>query len=373
MPSDPIEQSSEQSGEQSGEQSSEQSSEQLGEKVSHYDMAPDARINALSVDELAYFTASIRDLIGERIAGIEYAEVRRTQLAAIGGALAAIGVALLPLSSATDFVPLRWAYIAGGAVAIGVGLLVWFLFARQTNYPYPFVAPVQTWKWFYHHALPNSTAFGPSIPRTLFRGKSSTSQSNSPKNFSAEQNEFIEQFKTFGEQVVGLSNPASDATQDLKQLYLLHVNELYKNRFLTQLRQILLRGVSAVVICAGLAFLAGTGFVLFAHPDDQRASSVSTMNNAFVASSWTPTGAVRDDGISHRDVEYRVVVTVKNGGTSPMDVGTLVARDERGDPIPAEFVVKAPSVVPPAGEVELLGHVWIAGEDRSALDSISLR
>jgi hypothetical protein len=322
-------------------------------------MGVDPSVAALGEDELAYLSSTLRDLIGRRIDGIAYAETRRTQLALIGGALAAVGVALLPLSTVTLWPPLQFTYLVAGTLAIAVGLVVWVLFAAQTNFKYSFVDPAQTWKWFYWHALPNATKFGP---------KWHTRQNADAK--AAEQAEHLRQRGLFFNQVAGLSDAKIDATQDLRQLYLLHINERFKNLFLTDLRRVLVRGVQLVPMST-VATLVIASAVWFLWGSQGPSSSNEVVHSGVtIHASWSPTGFVRNAGISEEDIEFRFVLTITNNRKTSFG-GRLVAEDRAGKAIPAEFDASAVRVGP-IGTLRDLGHFWIAAADRSAFAKIDV-
>src|SRR5436309_12209642 len=121
---------------------------------------------------------------------------------------------------------------------------------RQTNYKYPFTQTTGTWKWFYRYALKDYSAFDAAwhafqTKARLARGKRA----------------FENQWDVFkAEQVKGLADPRTSAAQDLEQVYLLHVNERYKNLFLTQLRTTLNWGILAATV-ASLIMLPGARWV----------------------------------------------------------------------------------------------------------------
>lgn len=310
---------------------------------------------------LEYFSSTVRDLIQRRIDGINYAETRRSQLAVIAGALAALGVALLPLSSVTGWQPLRVTYLVAAASLLLAGIVVWVQFARQTNFKYPFVSPAETWKWFYHQALPNASKFGPGVLDL---------QSDDHKT--KQQAEYRRQWDLFRAQAGGLSNKQVDATQDLKQLYLLHVNERYKNLFLTHLREVLVAGLLTSAVLTGATFVAA---LIWDNPTTGlRNSSSDTIGMLHVSTSWQPTGFVRHAGLSGDDIQLRVELTITNNGQVPKRLTSLIADDSHHRPLPAEFSIRAlPTVVKRGNRLTLSGFFWIAAADRAALTTITLR
>ncbi|WP_319453576.1 MULTISPECIES: hypothetical protein [unclassified Mycobacterium] len=324
--------------------------------VPAYDFSVDPKIALLKDCELVSVRNSLSQLIGKRIDGIHYAETRRGQLAAIGGALAPIGLAFIPLALGTAITPLRVGYIFLGVSLALLGVAVWYLYMRQTNYSYPWLGPATNWKWFYHGALPDKTAFGPD--RWARHSKSGRT---------AEKNAADEQWQIFATQVTGLSNDRIDATQDLKQLYLLHLDERYKNLFLTEMRNLISRGL---IVAALVAMIAGGVAMLVVHPPANNSEVIS--NGLEARAMWSSTGAARGAGLSSRDVEYRLEMTVVNRSDRDVSVSRLVARDGSGTSLPAEFVTTPATRIdiPKQQTVTLSGHFWIASSDADDLREI---
>ncbi len=345
----------------SGENQPKQPGEVPGQSSGEiYDMTVDPRIAGLDADHLDYFSSVASDLIGKRIDGIHYAETRRNQIAVIAGALAAAGIALFTLGRQTQWLPLRVSYFVAACSSILIGVLVWVLFALQTNFRYPFVRPAQTWKWFYWLALPDAARFGPKL--YAIQRKSERV---------AEQEEYKRQWIQFRDQVQGLSDKRINATQDLKQLYLLHVDERYKNLFLTQLRRLLTWGIAAIVSVTLAAFLIALQWGNTSTPPN---GSYITHGGVQIKSSWVPTGVVRSVGISDEDVEFRLVMTVTNNSPTTFRASSLIAEDTQGRPIPAIFyVTPGKAFLYPHQSVTFLGYFWISGVDQTRLERIDLK
>ncbi|MDV3135975.1 hypothetical protein [Mycobacterium sp. 29Ha] len=321
-----------------------------------YDLSVDPEIAALSDAELKSLRDSLSTLIAKRIDGIQYAETRRGQLAAIGGSLAPIGLAFIPLALGTTITSLRAGYIFLGASLALLGIAVWWLYMRQTNYNYPWLGSATNWKWFYHGALPDKNKFGPDC----WVGHSKLGRR-------AEADAAETQWHTFAKQAKGLANDRVDATQDLRQLYLLHLNERYKNLFLTDMRKLLSRGL---IVSALIAVIAGVVAQYVIHPPPN--SSEVDSNGLKARARWSVTGAVRGEGLSSRDVEYRTEVTIVNQSDRDMRGSRLIAHDCSGTPLPTEFVVtpSLPTDVPKGQTITVNGHFWIASSDADDLCEI---
>jgi hypothetical protein len=183
---------------------------------------------------------------------IEYAESRRGALATVGGVVLAAGLAgLLPVATATT-----WTYFPAwlGLLCITLslvvtGVLTLIVYGRQTNWNYPFKPLTQTWKHFYRDAIPG--AGEPSVPWHA-------SQSRSFK--SASERAFANIYPGYVERILSLDNPKVNLCQDMAQSYVLHWNEMYKNRFLTSLRKLVVVGIVCSVGLGIIGFVVGIVF-----------------------------------------------------------------------------------------------------------------
>lgn len=322
-----------------------------------YDLAVEPAIKSLSKDELEYLSLTLRELIAHRIAGINYAEGRRGQIAAIGGALAAVGIALLPFAGGVDWMPLKAVYYELSIATFILGVLMWIVYARQTNYDYPFKTELATWKWFYHQALPDKAAFGPGLIRK--RGK---------KHREFENLAYESQWSDFTRQARGLARREVDATQDLKQLYQLHVNERYKNLFLTRLRGLLVWGLSFVFFGAVLTF--GIASAVDGASSDEGRSKWQA-NGRVLDATWAETGAMRTKGLSSSDVQFRVQASYANNTSRKTRLTGLIAETAKGQQIPVEFLVPIqPLEISPGESVEFSGYFWVAGFEREEIETL---
>lgn len=325
-----------------------------------YDFTVDPAIQSVSEADLPYLSETLRDLIGHRIEGINYAEGRRSQFLNLGGALAAAGIALLTFAGGVGWIPLRAVYIELSLGSLAVGGAIWIAYAWQTNYDYPFKLQLSIWKWFYHQALPAKKAFGPGLLRN--RGKARRE---------SEYEQVSKQWPAFSKQVAGLSTPRVDATQDLKQLYQLHVNELYKNLFLTQLRTVLMRGLAGIGVGAVVVFVVA---LVIYHPPELAAESEWNGAGIETTATWKKTGAVRTDGLSTSDVQFRVEGSLTNRSSIEVTRSELVMLDQDGDAIPIQFVRPfRRAVVAPGKTVDFSGYFWVAGSDHEDMQTLMSR
>jgi hypothetical protein len=207
---------------------------------------------------------------------IEYAESRRGALATVGGVVLAAGLAgVLVVANSQN-----WTYFPAwlGLLCVTVslvftGVVVLVIYGRQTNWNYPFKPLTKTWKHFYRDAIPG--AGDPKVP--WYAGQST-------EFTSASEQRFADIFPGYLSRVLSLQDSGIDLSQDIAQSYVLHWNEMYKNRFLTSLRRLLVIGIVCSVglgiggFFVGLIFApnrfqshktAGTQAALPRSPDEQ--------------------------------------------------------------------------------------------------------
>jgi hypothetical protein len=193
---------------------------------------------------------SARVEIASTSSGLSAPPVPVSPFATVGGGLLAAGIALLALVRRPEgAIEVGLASFAGALILVSLAVLI--VYGLQMNPPYPFIQEAvrfqRPWKWFYRDALTNSDAF--TLPILARQTKNQVQRSI---------DEFDAQWEDFGDRYLGLLDPHTDALQNLRQVYLLHVNEKYKNHFLSQLRRILVWGLvtsTVVGVASGLVTL----------------------------------------------------------------------------------------------------------------------
>jgi hypothetical protein len=164
---------------------------------------------------------------------IHYTETRITRTVTFSVTLIAIGMGFFTAAIKLNGCSLYLGLIATGSLIL-TGLITALIHIFQVNPNYPFKSLPKDWKWFY--------------PRIV-------DEKYKPKAF------VLEKKKAYFEKrllhVDGLSKYAKNIINettherlkvDIQQLYLLHVNEKYKNYFLTTLRKVLNVGLAIVLI-----------------------------------------------------------------------------------------------------------------------------
>jgi hypothetical protein len=257
-------------------------------------------LQGLKDDERTRLSETFSALMNDLRARIEYAESRRGALATVGGVLLAAGVAGLLQATQAD-----WSYTPAqvGLLVLVIGLiitgmLVLWLWGRQTNWDYPYKSVSQTWKHFYRDALPG--AGEPRVPWTArltqdFRDK--------------KQTQFTDVRTGFVERSLSLRDPSISLAQDLEQTYLLHWTELYKNQFLSSLRRVLVSGVLLSLVAALVAFVLA---IPLAGDDDRPRSATSKTRST---ASPSPT-AINPASAGNTTTSTTTTRTVRRGNTT---------------------------------------------------------
>jgi hypothetical protein len=208
-----------------------------------------AQIRALDALQRQSVQQTLGILMETQRMRIEYAESRRGSLATVGGVILAAGLAgLLSVAKSGD-----WQYFPAwlGLLCLTIGLIstgvsVISLYGRQTNWNYPFKAVSSTWKHFYRDAIDGADS--PAVPWHIHQ--TGAFKATSEGRFRAIRSEYVRR-------TLSLADDAINLAQDVEQSYLLHWNEMYKNRFLTQLRKALVVGIVASVLLGVTGFVVG--------------------------------------------------------------------------------------------------------------------
>jgi hypothetical protein len=188
--------------------------------------------------------ASLDALLAARESGIRYAESRLNSLALVSGGFIAAGIALLSIGIGESSDITRPTLIASALalLAVAVGLLV--VYVRSTNPQYPFIddrtdLKKARWKWFYWDALPEPLKFANLSWSGRLRKAARL----------LEVNEVDRQWPIFRERLLdGLRDDEQNLEEDLRQLYTLHINERYKNAYLSKERSVLKLGLAFVLL-----------------------------------------------------------------------------------------------------------------------------
>jgi hypothetical protein len=254
---------------------------------------------------------------------IHYAESRRTNYSTMGGVLVAAAITIFTFAwSSIDWLTLRWSATFAAIAMFAVGTATIWLFGRQTN-RYPYTPATKTWKWFYRDALSNWTAF--KVPWVSYlpgfwKGTGTRIRS-----------QYDVQLPEFKARMHKLTDERENANQDIEQLYSLHINEGYKNLYLSHLRSLFNLGIWVIAIAIVAGAVVGGYF-------ERRELAIRQF--------------VREDAGYSEKVEIKLVVsplspqaefiglaTISNTGTVPIALGDLSARDENDWNLPLSNVI----------------------------------
>jgi hypothetical protein len=204
----------------------------------------------LSDEEVASLDQTCLTLIERIDPRIWYAETRRSTFASLAVFLVGAGTALLTAVAVNHvrYRPAFWGLLFLAVGAIAAGGLVLLVYSAQTNFNYPFKKKTSTWKWFYRDALPKTKTL--EVPWHTIQ---------SPAARAAAEDSFDEDWQYFVDQSRKLADIRINAEQDLQQVYVLHVNEFYKNKFLTQIRSVTSWGFVSAIAMGVVAFLIALG------------------------------------------------------------------------------------------------------------------
>jgi hypothetical protein len=263
--------------------------------------------------------APVLEAAAERI---HYAEGRRANYVTMGGALLAAAITIFPFAwSAIDLLVLRWSATFGAAAMFIVGLAAIWVFGQQTN-RYPWTSATKTWKWFYRDALPAWDKF-----KTPWLAYFPIFWRRTGPRVKAEYENQLSEFKT---RMAQLKDDRANADQDLEQLYVLHINEGYKNLHLTHLRSLLNRGIYLILV----GIVAGALYGWHLQTDalktrEFHADGTGYSQKVEIKLVVSPLSA-QSEFIGH--------ATLSNIGPTPIGVGDLIARDAEGWSLPLSNV-----------------------------------
>jgi hypothetical protein len=313
---------------------------------------PTEKLDSLGADELKDIQKTLTELVHHIVQRIEYAESRRSTIATLGGALLASAFALIPFATQVFFFPVKAALLATAVVWLLYGAIIWFVYARQTNFHYPFTDVASTPKWFYRDALKNNLAFD--APWHTFQSKEEQDKG---------KNAFNEQWKVFKKEQIGiLASPKDNLLQDLQQVYLLHVNERYKNLFLTQLRNLLSQGLIMGLILGLVAF---TGSILFFKQDPVKTQNLILKGDLEIRAFWRVTGKTRTivNGVVEKELLINIaIVNNSNIDTYTYSEDKLLILDKYGLKMPFEIsaMKPLPLAIQPKSRIKVSALIWVS-------------
>ncbi len=273
---------------------------------------------------------------------IHYAEGRRTNYTVMAVALIAGGISVLVF--ALGSIGQLWLKYASLVISIGfiaLGLLVLIVYGRQTN-QYPYTSATKTWKWFYRDALPDRTAFA------LKWFERATTQKK--RITEAYQNQ-LPQFKL---DMARLQSEQISAEQDTEQLYSLHVNELYKNLYLSRLRTVFNAGLFLTVFIAIVAGIIGA-YV------ERKETSLQSINVAGNGWSWKIEYQLLSAPLAD-NLDIAIHASVRNQRPTPLLIRGIALTNSIGWPLPVQikFDRGFPSQIAPGMTANAYGSIRVS-------------
>lgn len=300
-------------------------------------------IETLDSEQKKEFPLRLRHMIDHIAKRIEYAESRRNFFLTSSGASFAAGVAIVGFALTKPV----WLPVEFFLWALGVGLIlfaitIWLIHASHVNFKYPFMAVVRAEKWFYRYAIPNWERYHFPWIRKLSKEK-----------FNEDSKKFEEDYPIFLDRSnSNLLNPSETLLQDVKQIYLLHVNEMYKNRFLTNLRKAFERGILCVLVASAASFIIGAIIEEQSWPAKDNRQQLGLQ----IQSSWAPIyrGSATAGNLTMR---------IANRSQSNVTISGFYLCDKHGLLLPFDIVKSNPA----------LPTTILAGSDVSIALTIDLK
>lgn len=186
--------------------------------------------SSLNIDDKLKEAQSLIEHVNQRI---QYTETRITRTVTFAATLIVVGMAFFAVSTKLE----------GAAFYLGICTTLLFILtggitalihAMQINPKYPFRALLNDWKWFY-----------PNIVDEKYKPTAYVKETE--KKYWEKRLLHIDGLKNYAEKLLHENN-TERLKIDIQQLYLLHVNEKYKNAFLSTLRRILFWGILLISI-----------------------------------------------------------------------------------------------------------------------------
>jgi hypothetical protein len=313
-------------------------------------------VSALDENKCKQLADETRVLIEHLARRIEYAERRRDGIMLRGAAFVAAAFALWAWASASRMPPpfCISTFITGVALLV-LGLTIWIVHAHHNYYFYPWRPRTGTWKWFYTFAL-DEPAFQASLRD---KDKASAVFDDNWTRFSREQ-------------VQGILDPKENATQNLRQVFVLHVNELYKNRFLKDLSRVHNWGLCGVILVGVLSTLVAAAF--WCSRGHGPLTSLCERGPVSFESSWRGTRLIRQSATGGNEVQVLANIRITNHGSQLVRFSHIIVRDRTHLNVPVFIESMQPS--PPAAEPQLTTEVaaviWVPEATREDIAALEL-
>ena len=203
---------------------------------------------------------------------IHYAENRRRDYILIASALIAAGVAFLTWDKTRLEMIQHYIFIGISLYLILFGIGIFLIYSKQTNC-YPFTSATSNKKWFYRDALKNEEAFNVQLFDCFSKKRQKIARKKISEEFSTQYDYYNENINHI------LTQEHLDIEADKNQIYILHINEKYKNLYLSHLKQFTTGGIILLIILTSFAFIGSTIETQLRHPHESKISIYEEINN----------------------------------------------------------------------------------------------
>jgi hypothetical protein len=302
----------------------------------------------------------LRHMIDHMANRIHYTESRIGAFAVLGTAIFAAGVAVFSfaIGDTIKTEAIRHASIALSLGLVLTGLISLVVYARQTNYKYPFTDVTKTWKWFYRNALSDSKKFSLSFLDYIYRTEEST---NDGKNaYNIQYAEFENTIKP------KLMDESEHTKQDFQQIFVLHVNECYKNVFLTNIRRVINYGLILSIVISLSTFA-----ILFLNNKDCLVTSGSSLSHGkdFDVSVIWNSNNTRKYSTGEEETKVHFLIEVKGKSQSTKQLNSLSLLAKANKPIYITEIYPPIKIVGPTTFI-INKDIWIKTELLSDLKDV---
>ena len=278
---------------------------------------------------------------------IHYAEGRRNNFVIIATALMAASVTLLTFTIKDLTLIYNFGLFSIAICFMILSLLIWILYSRQTNF-YPFTDFTRNNKWFYRNTLEHENKFNVSIFNCIF------ARIKIKKNVGEE---FKKQFNFYkNNSDTYLSSESKDLEADQNQIYILHVNEKYKNLYLTHLRKLTSIGliVSLIIsllitICFHIFFTKEFLVKEFDFKDNKISAKLIIRKTNYIRS--YSNGSV--------ELEYLCNLHIVNNDNSTKKINELKLYDSFNMILPFTMTKNITANIQPKAIEDMVFKIWI--------------
>jgi hypothetical protein len=297
------------------------------------------------------------DLINSIAQRIHYSEERRSKYVLMATAFLAAGISIFAFCMKDLSILFNFTIFGVAVELIIVSLLILFVYSRQTN-NYPFNSTNK--KWFYRQAIPEDEKFKISFGTVLFKTK---------KEKLAVEQQFNQSFMLFEQEMKAiLTIPERDISENNNQIFTLHLNEKYKNAYLSQLRNILTKGIWVIFFSVPILIMSFLFF--FQELNVTSANVLDSVGKYRVV--FMKDGNVREYINGNSEVE--VLINITSMQLEPIkNVTGIIFRNDLGIELPYSYSDNYQFPFDLKFQETRIFQVWMSKNILKKLKSITLR